>query len=421
MIQKKCTQSARRLRSPPVAAKERRDAGMPQPHGGPTLPIWAVAEGTLEKAIARATAKPAASARASSASYSMGGGVAVIEVLNLLERYDSPFLALAGGTSYDSIESDVERALSDPAVKALLLAVDSGGGNVDGLTALADLLWRARQVKPLFAYVRGVCASGAYWLASQAVKLWAEPRALIGSIGVRMMLYDYSEAFGKAGVRPVAIRSGDYTTVGDTGLPIGDDHQKYVRGLVAGYFEAFQSAVSRGRALGGKALEAVCDGKIYFAEDAMRLRLVDKIVRTLDDAVSLASKAVNATAAQAVEGENVMTQYLNKNVPAKAERVVDFAAQARTLAEQKHIPLHEAFGRLAASDPRGYDRWLDSLGDRGPAESRESVVNFISLAADRAERDGTSRTEAMRKLARENPEGHRAWLRSLNPGARPRG
>ena len=78
----------------------------------------------------------------------------------------------------------VEQAAEDPVVAAILLRVDSPGGTVAGVSDLAEAVYAARKVKPVSAYISDLGASAAYYIASQAQRLYADSDALVGSIGV---------------------------------------------------------------------------------------------------------------------------------------------------------------------------------------------------------------------------------------------
>ena len=115
---------------------------------------------------------------------SIRDGVAIIQVNGPLFRYANLITAICGATSYELLAQDFHKALTDPNIKAILLDIDSPGGEVNGCSELSDMIYKARGSKPIIAYASGYCCSGAYWIASACDKIYATDTAVIGSIGV---------------------------------------------------------------------------------------------------------------------------------------------------------------------------------------------------------------------------------------------
>jgi signal peptide peptidase SppA len=113
-------------------------------------------------------------------------GVAIIDANGPLFRRANLMTAMSGATSYSIIMADLQAALDDPAVRAVMLNIDSPGGEVNGADELAQAIYAARGVKPIVAYVGGAGASAAYWVASAADSVVASPTAVLGSIGVQV-------------------------------------------------------------------------------------------------------------------------------------------------------------------------------------------------------------------------------------------
>jgi len=120
-------------------------------------------------------------------------GVAVIPVHGVLSRYASCFQEVSGMTSYDWIAQDFRKAVNNGAVRAILLDIDSPGGEVNGVDELAKQIRAARGKKPIVAYVGGQACSAAYWLASASDRIVCQATSELGSIGIVMMLTDYSK------------------------------------------------------------------------------------------------------------------------------------------------------------------------------------------------------------------------------------
>jgi signal peptide peptidase SppA len=128
-------------------------------------------------------------------------GTAVIDVRGPLFRYRSIFTWLLGGSAVETIAHDLGAALRDPGVQRIVLAINSPGGQVDGINELSNMIRSADATKPVVAYVDGMAASGAYWLASAARRIVADETAQLGSIGVVATVTDSKAAEEKRGLK----------------------------------------------------------------------------------------------------------------------------------------------------------------------------------------------------------------------------
>lgn len=120
-------------------------------------------------------------------------GVATIPVDGPIFRRADFFTQVSGATSIETLATDLHTALDDPAVRAILLAVDSPGGAINGVGEFAAMVYGARGRKPITAYVSHQGASAAYWIASAADEVVVAPTALVGSIGVIAAVPDPSK------------------------------------------------------------------------------------------------------------------------------------------------------------------------------------------------------------------------------------
>lgn len=155
--------------------------------------VWAITPEMLQTMIAiahqtnrtpEAIAKEMGRDMKNTNAVSIRDGVAVIQVNGPLFRYANLITAICGATSYELLAHDFHKTLTDPSIKAILLDIDSPGGEVNGCSELSDMIYKARGRKPIIAYASGYCCSGAYWIASACDKIYATDTAIIGSIGV---------------------------------------------------------------------------------------------------------------------------------------------------------------------------------------------------------------------------------------------
>ena len=118
------------------------------------------------------------------------GNVAVIPIDGPIFRYADMFTDISGGVTTESLARDLQTALDDPGVQALLFVIDSPGGEAAGIGELADAIAAARGQKPIVAYIEGYGASAAYWIASAADEVVIDASALVGSIGTVLAVRD---------------------------------------------------------------------------------------------------------------------------------------------------------------------------------------------------------------------------------------
>lgn len=117
-------------------------------------------------------------------------GVAVIPIDGPIFRRAGLFAEISGAVSTDTLATDLQTALSDPAVSAIALEIDSPGGEVAGTAELAEMIRAATAQKPVWAYVDHLGCSAAYWLAAAADRIVVAPTAILGSIGVVLAVSD---------------------------------------------------------------------------------------------------------------------------------------------------------------------------------------------------------------------------------------
>lgn len=179
-------------------------------------------------------------------------------------------------TEYGFIVSATERALSDPSVSSLIYEVDSPGGYVDGLDEAAAAI--AQATKPTEAFVNNMAASAAYWLASQTDKITASgPSAVVGSIGVVVEAYDYTEQNTQAGVQHIILTSTDAPEK-RLDLKTDEGRKKLIEKLDA-LHAVFVSKVADGRNTSVKNVnENYGRGGVLIASEALKRGMIDEVI-----------------------------------------------------------------------------------------------------------------------------------------------
>jgi len=227
-----------------------------------------------------------AAARMQSLSAGTPGSVMVMPLYGVINQRGSGDFSGPSGTSVQQFTQQFRQAVNDPNVKAIVIDVDSPGGSVSGVDELASEIFNARKQKKITAVSNCLCASAAYWLASQASELVVSPSSLTGSIGVYQAHEDDSEALAAAGVKVSLISAGKFKTEGNNTEPLGDDARSAMQGMVDDFYSLFTKAVARGRGVAVKAVvNGFGQGRVLTAQDAVKQGLADRI-GTLDDVLS---------------------------------------------------------------------------------------------------------------------------------------
>jgi signal peptide peptidase SppA len=202
-------------------------------------------------------------------------GVAVIPVRGMLWRgwsaalYDPWF----GVTSTDVMQRAIEDADADPAVRAILLDIDSPGGMVTGIPEAAMTINAA--IKPTMAYNAGLMGSAAYWLASQANAIYATPSARTGSIGAYIAALDVSAYFEREGLTMEVFKSGSDKGMGLPGTKLTDSQRERLQTRIDRIGAEFRGAVATGR--DKRVPAAYMEGDDYDAQESIAGNLIDVV------------------------------------------------------------------------------------------------------------------------------------------------
>jgi signal peptide peptidase SppA len=218
-------------------------------------------------------------------------GLAIININGMMMRSPDFFSRLFyGATDTNEIEAAVNAAASDSSIEKILLVVNSPGGSVSGTAELGDAVAAANQVKPVTAYISDIGCSAAYWVASQAGKVYSNASALVGSIGVRMLMHDYSAMYAKEGIRAIPVDTGKFKSAGTPGTEVTADHVQMWQDVVNEHFDRFASAVKAGRGMSDKKFAAVSDAQVLSASKAKEAGLIDGISTMQDVVASMMKK-----------------------------------------------------------------------------------------------------------------------------------
>lgn len=214
---------------------------------------------------------------------SLTSNIAVISVSGTLVRRAAAVDAASGLTSYSAISAQLAQAVRDPAVNAILLDIDSPGGEAGGAFDLADQIVAARQIKPIWAVANDDAFSAAYAIASAATRVYVTRTGGVGSVGVIALHVDQSQRDAMSGLRYTAVYAGDRKNDMSPHAPLSTDAAQALQAEVDRLYGLFVSTVAVNRNLSAQDVQDTEAG-LYFAQDAIDAGLAD-VVGTLDDAL----------------------------------------------------------------------------------------------------------------------------------------
>lgn len=197
----------------------------------------------------------------------------------------------------------LERAALDPRVKAVVLRLDTPGGEV----AASDMIYhevlkfKERTKKPVIGLMMGIAASGGYYIASACDFIMAHPTTLTGSIGVISIFPNFADLMAKVGVKVNVIKSGEAKDSGGPFREMTGEERKIFQAIIDEYYQDFLNAVSGNRKdrIPAAELRTIADGRVYTAQQALRLKLIDEI-GYFDDAYKKAQSMAGLKAARLV-------------------------------------------------------------------------------------------------------------------------
>lgn len=214
-------------------------------------------------------------------------GVAIIPVEGPLFKRAGFFAQMSGATDYATIAKDMTAALADPAIKGILLHIDSPGGEVSGTSQLAQMI--AAADKPVWSYVGGTLASAAYWIASATDRIVTDDTAIIGSIGVQSGYSVKDPKAGEKSYRFVSSQSPNKNAGPDT-----EAGAAQIQGRVDDLAQVFVDAVAANRATTSEnVLQSYGQGSVFVAAEAMKRGMIDSI-GTFEGTLSLMKQELDS-------------------------------------------------------------------------------------------------------------------------------
>ncbi len=329
------------------------------------------------------------------------GGIAVLRMEGVMAPKANMFMRISGGMSTQMATRQLESATADPRVRAIVLAIDSPGGNVIGTPDMAAAVRAMSAEKPIVTHSDGALASAAYWIGSAANSVYISGSVVeVGSIGV-VVDRSYNPA---ATVQQESIVAGRYKRIAKANEPLSDEARAIVQADVDYVYSLFVDDVAAYRsATSEQVLERMAEGRVFRGQQAIDAGLVDG-VSTLDAlleamatnpaAYGARRKAVFAVAAVSRPSPSAGaapkdTTTNREKEPVMPDSTADNKPLTRASFEQEHAALYATlrteFSTMGATQERTRIQAVMAVGEGLPGH--EKLLNALAF-------DGTTSAEA---------------------------
>lgn len=189
-------------------------------------------------------------------------------------------IAADAEASADNIVSALRAAFEDKKTAGVILRINSPGGSPVQSGYIYDEILRLREKHPdtpLYAVVTDICASGGYYVAAAAEKIYADQASIVGSIGVRMDNFGFVEAMKNLGIERRTITAGENKALLDPFAPENPEVIAHLKDLLNNVHHQFINAVKQGRGDRLKEVEGMFSGLIWTGDQSVELGLVDEL------------------------------------------------------------------------------------------------------------------------------------------------
>ena len=248
--------------------------------------------------------------------------IAVIDVIGPIFTRADLFSDVSGATSIEMLERQLDDALYDDSIRAIVFRIDSPGGEVTGTHELANYIDEACELKPIIAYVQGAACSAAYWIASATGRIYADKTATLGSIGVVATWTDDSAARAAAGLT-------DYEVVSSQSPnkrldPTRDDGRAELQKQIDGLADIFIDDVAAFRDVTrDKVMSNFGQGGIFLADEAVMIGMADEVSNFRDVIAKLSTEKTNDINNSGVPKMGVKTSRQNFSLNASGRALDD--------------------------------------------------------------------------------------------------
>ena len=180
-------------------------------------------------------------------------------------------------TDADAVVTFIRKLREDKSVKGVILRVNSPGGAFGPSQEMYMAVKKLRAVKPVIASFSAVAASGGYYAACPANRIFSNPGTITGSIGVMTQFANVRDLLQKLGIDFESLTTGKLKDAGSPFQPLSDDQRAYLKGLLDDLNKQFSGDVAKERKLAKDAIALIADGRAMTGQRALEIGLVDEL------------------------------------------------------------------------------------------------------------------------------------------------
>lgn len=208
-----------------------------------------------------------------------GEKVGVISIQGIITSEGVDGGLFGGGTTGTGGVIDAfRRAEEDPDIRAVVIRLDSPGGTAAASQEIAQAVGRVRKAgKKVVASMGDVAASGAYWIAADSDRIFANPATITGSIGVLIETVQLTGLYGKLGIAKETFKSGPHKDMGSESRPLTPEERAIFQGMVNDIYDQFINRVAEGRGMKREEVLPLADGRVFTGRQAKEVGLVDEL------------------------------------------------------------------------------------------------------------------------------------------------
>jgi len=224
-----------------------------------------------------------------------------IAVITMRGMISSSIPGSVSDSMVDDLRAALQQAREDRRVKAIVLEIDSPGGEVTASDEIYNAVVKTRARKPVVVYMNTLAASGGYYVSCGGKFLMANETTITGSIGVIIQTLNYEQLFNKIGLASVVFKSGKFKDMLNGARPITPEERELVQNFIMNTYDKFLGIVANERHVPADLLRnTIADGRILSGKEALQNKLIDGLGQ-LEDAFAKAKQLANAPDAKVVK------------------------------------------------------------------------------------------------------------------------